>query len=727
MVIKKNLFTCLFALLSTTAAFAAKAIYIPDEWRYFNANDTLLYAATDAQNKYTWSKTRSKETDNVIVFWDKFYGSKAPNQLSASDDYYVDIDDLLSKAEAFFQLECNTLGFVDPSNSNVGKYKVMILLNHTKEWVCYGGGYDFQVPALWISPSTCKPVGHSVAHEIGHAFHYMCYAEDSNHGSDPSIQTGFHGAVGNGSVTWEQTAQWQANQSYPELMFDQSIGIFRNSHNYAFTHEWQRYQSYWFFYFLCQHYNDITTIADVWNFRETSVKDFNEVLMDAKGLSVDDLYTLYFDYALRCVTWDFDVCAPYRNAYVGDFNYHYQRLSTNTYQVAFSSAPQSTGFNVIELGVPTAGKAVTTRFTALAPGSALASSDPAQYLNASSTYASAGRSTYNNVGANSDRGFRIGYVALLADGTRVYHNDGLRHGTIAASATEEITFTPPTGTRRLWLVVAPAPASYYRHLWDESIDGDDQWPYRFELQGTNLKEFALIDGREIADITFDFDVTLKPASDYSAATLSLQGDVMDGLSKAFQLNQSEIYSRITEATTNGPSNGQIMGYAVSADGTVNYALKTANGIIGHWFDNTGGLTNWANNSYVYAEYYDNATCAIGQFPDINHDGDQRTIRQAWVYKDNNGHTATAYFRFNITFSDAATNTATLTAIDYDGDRVAGDVNCDGKLTIADVTALVNIILGNDNADYDHQTADVNDDGQVTIADVTALVNLILAR
>ena len=46
---------------------------------------------------------------------------------------------------------------------------------------------------------------------------------------------------------------------------------------------------------------------------------------------------------------------------------------------------------------------------------------------------------------------------------------------------------------------------------------------------------------------------------------------MDGLSKAFQLNQSEIYSRITEATTNGPSNGQIMGYPVSADGTVNYA------------------------------------------------------------------------------------------------------------------------------------------------------------
>ena len=60
----------------------------------------------------------------------------------------------------------------------------------------------------------------------------------------------------------------------------------------------------------------------------------------------------------------------------------------------------------------------------------------------------------------------------------------------------------------------------------------------------------------------------------------------------------------------------------------------------------------------------------------------------------------------------------------------GDVNCDGQITIADVTALVNIILGKDegpNAVYDHEAADVNLDGSVTIADVTALVNIILGK
>ena len=56
----------------------------------------------------------------------------------------------------------------------------------------------------------------------------------------------------------------------------------------------------------------------------------------------------------------------------------------------------------------------------------------------------------------------------------------------------------------------------------------------------------------------------------------------------------------------------------------------------------------------------------------------------------------------------------------------GDVNKDGSITIADVTALVNIILGK-TTDYDEQLADVNGDKSVTIADVTALVNIILGK
>lgn len=58
----------------------------------------------------------------------------------------------------------------------------------------------------------------------------------------------------------------------------------------------------------------------------------------------------------------------------------------------------------------------------------------------------------------------------------------------------------------------------------------------------------------------------------------------------------------------------------------------------------------------------------------------------------------------------------------------GDVNGDGDVNVADVTALVNIILGKDTTgQYNHAAADVNQDNQITIADVTALVNIILGK
>ena len=62
--------------------------------------------------------------------------------------------------------------------------------------------------------------------------------------------------------------------------------------------------------------------------------------------------------------------------------------------------------------------------------------------------------------------------------------------------------------------------------------------------------------------------------------------------------------------------------------------------------------------------------------------------------------------------------------------IEGDVNGDSQVSIADVTALVNIILGKDDDMphvYNHTAADVNGDKTITIADVTALVNIILGK
>ena len=131
-----SVFFILFSLFISSAA-AQKTVYIPNEWRNPWPSDSLLYKESDPDGRYTWSKTRSVESDNVIIFWDKYY-KVAPNQLPKNDWNYVDIPDLLQKCESFFDLEINKLGFVDPVTSNLSKYKVMVLMNYSQpgDWAC---------------------------------------------------------------------------------------------------------------------------------------------------------------------------------------------------------------------------------------------------------------------------------------------------------------------------------------------------------------------------------------------------------------------------------------------------------------------------------------------------------------------------------------------------------------------------------------------------------------
>ena len=56
--------------------------------------------------------------------------------------------------------------------------------------------------------------------------------------------------------------------------------------------------------------------------------------------------------------------------------------------------------------------------------------------------------------------------------------------------------------------------------------------------------------------------------------------------------------------------------------------------------------------------------------------------------------------------------------------IRGDVNGDSNVDIADVTALINILLSGVTAP---QTADTNQDGSINLSDVTALINYLLSH
>lgn len=57
---------------------------------------------------------------------------------------------------------------------------------------------------------------------------------------------------------------------------------------------------------------------------------------------------------------------------------------------------------------------------------------------------------------------------------------------------------------------------------------------------------------------------------------------------------------------------------------------------------------------------------------------------------------------------------------------SGDANGDGKVSIDDVTSLIDYLLSGNVTQFNVVNADVDEDGSITIADVTALIDLLLS-
>jgi hypothetical protein len=396
--------------------------------------------------------------------------------------------------------------------------------------------------------------------------------------------------------------------------------------------------------------------------------DFNMALMKLKDLTTEDLFRLYFDYACRLVTWDLEACKPYRDLYIGDFDYRCVLTEDTAYQVALASCPQGTGFNVIPLELPAPGTRVVTHLTGLPTGSPLLDADPGEYLNGDSQFATAPRRNYNSVSQRSSRGFRMGYVALMEDGTRRYFSDDKVYCQGTARVTEDYAMTMPEGVSKLWLVVSPALKNYIKHKWDDNINADDMWPYQVKFEGTDIGNRALVyaaptlDKRKIADATFTYDVTFPvDANGYSGAVVTISGRAAATLGTAFQLQPTSIADKMQAWSSQGPANNKIMFYAVNADGSFVQRGSTANGY-GHWFNANGQVSDYASG-YVFSEFYPTQLAfQLGQYPGKNSNGKTYTIRQALRYRKNASEQATATFVFNITVGPS--QSLSLRSIDY---------------------------------------------------------------
>ncbi|MBR5725506.1 MAG: chitobiase/beta-hexosaminidase C-terminal domain-containing protein [Muribaculaceae bacterium] len=96
--------------------------------------------------------------------------------------------------------------------------------------------------------------------------------------------------------------------------------------------------------------------------------------------------------------------------------------------------------------------------------------------------------------------------------------------------------------------------------------------------------------------------------------------------------------------------------------------------------------------------------------------------------DVTGVRETAFFEVTTQTNKYQVSDVTADYLPYlDDDVTPGDVNCDGFITISDVTSLINYLLTDDATGIDLEAADMNTDSLINITDVTALINYLLTN
>ena len=570
---------------------SALKIYKPREFGNMDYED----------NSSKWSFKRSRQSEHFIIFWDSKYKDVDPGSTTIPEKYCVDIDVLLDKAEEFYTLNVEQLKFADlnAEKTKLNTYKMMIFLYYQDEWLATGGGYDDVIGALWISPGTTQPAGHTLAHEIGHSFQYQVHADLGNgHG----FRYGFGGNGGNGF--WEQTAQWQAFKAFPSQIFTAfDFGVYIENYNKHIHHENYRYASYFIHYYWTQlHGQDF--IGKLWR-EAQEPEDPVQAYMRLTGIDTKAFNDEIYDAASKMVTWDLDELHDLGEGYIGAQKFNYTTSNDGTHLVAKVYVPQTTGYNVIPLKVPEANTEVIVDFKGLP-----------------------NETGFNTVDA-SIAGWRHGFVAVKNSGARVY-------GTMQSSAEGKYSFTVPENCSRLWLVVTGAPTQYSPHSWDEDNTNDAEWPYAVKFTNTDILGYVdSATGQTPESIDFKYTVNFPADTEaYSGKAINIDAGK---LAEAFQLSADEISAKV---------GGVIKFYAINSNGDL-ISETTANGY-GHWFNAAGDVIGWGDNAYLFSEFDEaGMKFSIGQFPGRLKTGDNYTIRQALVYEYESGKSVQATFTFEI--------------------------------------------------------------------------------
>lgn len=586
----------------------------------------------------TFCFKRSVESEHFVLFWAKGLNLMPNGDLKGGASSSVcNVNTLLANAEKIWDVYVDDLGFLEPGNSTTDRVKIEMFIVNQSEWRADGSGTD---GAVWTAGtgSTKTQKSHkvglfhcnawaassnvTVAHEIGHTFQYLVSADlGQSHGLNYVL-----GQNSSGNEWWEDCANWQAHKVYPAEQFSTNWGNNQDMHHLNIIHEDARYNNCYYQDWWCQ-LHGLNTVARVWR-ESVNPEDPIQAYMRLFGHDEQSFADEQFTGYAHIAAMDIDSWQKYGQGLIGSEQQRLQEVpeaivashlngETDWWIVDPAYCPQNYGYNANPIKVPAAGTEVKATFKGLSKVSGYRSINPER------------------------AGWRYGFVAYSADGTRTYSDMG-------RDAQGEVSITIPEGCSHLWFVVMGAPTKWWTHSWNDNTSDDEQWPYAVRFTGASPYGLSRTYGEYPDDYErHDTTVVINASLAYSSSNYSsvrVQYD-MDAVSQALGLSTAQMQS-----VKVGVAN-KIRFAGISANGAVSNSTTTSTSsstCFGHWYTSTGNVCGYDSNARIFAEFYpDKYGCYVGQYPGRLTRGKTYTIRQAIIYTHTDGKEYRATMEVNV--------------------------------------------------------------------------------
>ncbi|HRU39275.1 MAG TPA: DUF6055 domain-containing protein, partial [Candidatus Goldiibacteriota bacterium] len=427
------------AILVSSCVFGAtKTVFIPNEFTTLNLD---------------WSWERSYQSDNFVVFWGSLVGTDPTQHPTASLRFNPAT--ICATLETVYAKYITEIGFCsDTPDKNLGKYKLIIMMNETWSspngptgWA-FGGTYSNTIGAMWVHPQATAD-GNVISHELAHSLQGMIRIQENPAGGYVYYEpAGFF---------WECHANFMRSQMYPAAAYAYDMPRWLMTAMFHWSSTRHHYDSFRPLFVLQEKYG-INFVNRMW---KESINNEHPVstikrIMPWTQAQMNDFF---YEYSKREITSDYPVNGfgtVIKNEMTRLYNNepHYlwrlytmlRRVDgyTDRYIVPDEFAPQDYGYNIIPIYPENTSLPVCVKFK-------------------------------GHTEANTYCGWRYGFVAVTSGGVARYQSPYSQND-------NEISYLMAPDENKLYLVVTGAPVTHTSYVWEPGWPKIKRYPYEVRLQ-----------------------------------------------------------------------------------------------------------------------------------------------------------------------------------------------------------------------------------------------------